>query len=269
MHRRPSANDPIFNPKVGEYKAQFIEVAEQSIDDQAKIFLRAFVIDFKGNFEVVVDLAGEFHKFAEGGKELDEMMAHRFLEKRGETVTVAKLRDWLKEVDLDRNRKISFIEYCLYKWQKTVSQLFAPPPALEKRPSPEALAALDEAITAYQSIVKYKSECEDKMRALNGVIEEGKSTGGKGRIAAADAQKELDTLQGGMQIKLQKDKMKAKGAKRRAQQQVEQSMKDCDPVKREEERLAKLGQDKKDAEAKRKAESKAKLAARAAMFGGK
>lgn len=254
-----------------EYFDKFCELTAKGINAQAKHFLHAFVLEFQGNFEEILDLAGQFGKCAGDDRELEEMEAHRFLEKRNETVTVKKLRDWLHNIDLDKNHKISFIEYLLYKYEKTIEQLFAPPAAFEKRPSPEALALLDEAIDKYQGIVAYKAACEKKMEGFNKVIEEGKASDAKGKqkIAAADAGKELSELQGAMQIKLQKDKMNAKGAKKRAQQAVEDSMRDCDPIKQEEERVAKFKKEKEEAQAKAKAESKAKLAARAAMFEGK
>lgn len=66
--------------------AQFQTVTAKSIDEQAKFFLRAFVMDFQGRFEEVLDIGQEFKKFAPGTedevRELDEFQCHRFLEKR-------------------------------------------------------------------------------------------------------------------------------------------------------------------------------------------
>ena len=90
-------------------------------------------MEFAGSFEEVLDLAAEFRKYGsdDGQKEineLDEFECHRFLEKRGETLTVKALREnIMKELDLDQNHRVSFIEYCLWKYKKTVAQLFAPP----------------------------------------------------------------------------------------------------------------------------------------------
>jgi len=92
-----------------------------------------------------------------------------FLERRGETLTVVKMRDYLREIDLDFNQKVraarrgssrearaltvarraqvSFIEYVLWKYQKTLPQLFTPPPGGVANAA--LLRALDEAISQH------------------------------------------------------------------------------------------------------------------------
>jgi len=44
-----------------------------------------------------------------------EYSAHIFLEKRGETLTVKDLRDYMKLLDLDANHAVAMIEYLLFK----------------------------------------------------------------------------------------------------------------------------------------------------------
>jgi len=70
---------------MSEYAAKFKEITTtQSIDEQVKTFLRAFVSEFQGKFEEVLDIAEQFKTYSnETGKivELDEFQAHRFLEK--------------------------------------------------------------------------------------------------------------------------------------------------------------------------------------------
>ena len=48
--------------------------------------------------------------------ELDEVKFHLFLEKRGETQTIVEVRDKMRTIDLDSNLQISFMEYCLFKY---------------------------------------------------------------------------------------------------------------------------------------------------------
>jgi len=80
---------------------------------------------------------------------LDEFQAHLFLEKRGETLTVADLREILKvEVDIDKNRSVAFLEFALWKWNKRLIDMFFP----VKPSNPEALAALDKAIDEYRQV---------------------------------------------------------------------------------------------------------------------
>jgi hypothetical protein len=247
-----------------EERKRFSEVTAQPIDQQANTFLRAFAVEFSGNFEGVLDLAGDFKKFAPKTgdvRELDEMQAHLFLERRGETLTVQELRDYLRQIDLDENHMVSFIEYLLFRYQKTITQLFAPPAA--GGPSPEALALLDEAIRIYTAIVNKKAEYESKMETLERTIKETKG------VKQADAKKALEGMKGELTLQLQIDVMKAKGAKQRAQKAVEESIKKGghDPFAAEQERLAREKKQKQDQEAKEQAEKRAKIKARAAQFG--
>jgi len=191
-----------------------------------------------------LDLAGDFLRFApdQDAKDLDEFQAHRFLEKKGETLTIIELRSFLSELDLDKNKKLAFIEYLLYKYKKNLIQLFTPPPG---GPSPAALAALDEAITTYQLVVNKKNAFEKRREELLKIIAEEKG------VKKADAQKELDTIKGAYEINLQKDAMSAKGAKGRAQKAVEDSIKNPDPelaYREEQERSERQKKAKQDEE---------------------
>src|SRR3990167_3693360 len=91
-----------------------------NIDAQVKLFLRAFVLDFQGKFEEVLDIAENYKNFAQGVaeedrhtiKELGEFDCHLFLEKRGETLTVRSLRENLKaEIRLDPHHNVAILEY--------------------------------------------------------------------------------------------------------------------------------------------------------------
>jgi len=240
---------------------KFKEVTALTVDEQTKFFLKAFASDFIGSFQSILDLAGEFLRFApdQNAKDLDEFQAHRFLEKKSETLTVVELRAFLKELDLDKNNRLAFIEYLLYKHKKTLVGLFTPPPA-GQRPSPEALAALDEAISTYQIVVNKKNNFEKRREELLKIIAEEKG------VKKADAQKELDTIKGSYEINLQKDTMNAKGAKGRAQKAVEESIKNYDPFKEEQERLEREKKQKEEEEEKKKKDARAALKARAAAF---
>jgi len=58
---------------------------------------------------------------------LDEFNAHRFLERLGETKTVKQMRDELREIDMDFNKRMAIIEYFLWRYHKTVSDFLSKP----------------------------------------------------------------------------------------------------------------------------------------------
>jgi hypothetical protein len=245
-----------------QLQKKFREVTALPTDGQTKYFLKAFATDFIGSFQSVLDLAGEFQRFApsQDAPDLDEFQAHRFLEKKNETLTVVELRSFLNELDLDKNKRLAFIEYLLYKYKKTLVQLFTPPPG---GPSPAALAALDEAITTYQLVVNKKNTFEKRREELLKIIAEEKG------VKKADAQKELDTIKGAYEINLQKDAMNAKGAKARAQKAVEDSIKNPDPdlaYREEQARLEREKKAKQDEEERQRKEARAALKARTAQW---
>jgi hypothetical protein len=45
-------------------------------------------------------------------------------------MTVVKMREHLKDIDFSGRTKLSFIEYLMFKYHKSLAQLFAPPPAV-------------------------------------------------------------------------------------------------------------------------------------------
>jgi len=234
---------------------KFHEVTEhQSIDEQCKTFLRAFVADFSGNFEAVLNLTEEFRKFAPKGKqiaELDEVTAHLFLEKRGETATVKDLRDTLKLIDLDNNHHVALIEYLLYKYKKTVKELFT------AKPNAAAIKALEAAIEKYKKVFAEKQEKEQKMAEL-----EAKAASGdvKAKSELRRLQMEDNSKQGQDEIGALADKLKAKRALKNPGQSEEEAFK---------EEQAKVAEAKRQAEAeekKKRDDSRAALKAKAALW---
>ena len=56
-------------------------------------------------------------KHGEEGCELDEFEAHLFLEKNIEALTVKKMRQVLKEIDVDFNQKVSLTEFLIFYYK--------------------------------------------------------------------------------------------------------------------------------------------------------
>jgi hypothetical protein len=106
---------------MADYRDKWAEISSQSVDGQTKFFLKAFVLDFQGKFEQVLDIAEEFKNYGPKEhrstfKELGEFETHLFLEKRGETLTVKDLRENLKsEIQLSAHHNVAFIEYLLWR----------------------------------------------------------------------------------------------------------------------------------------------------------
>lgn len=241
---------------MAEFLAQFKEVTRtQSIDEQAMTFLKAFVAEFQGNFEEVLELAEEFKTFAlsmQGHvRELDEFEAHRFLEKRGETKTVKDMREELQEIDVDSNHKLAFIEFLLFKYKKSVKDLFT------AKPNAALVAKLEAAIRQYKAVFEEKKAREAEMQAL-----EARANSGDVRAKAELRRMEMEDPANSAKNEMQalQAKLAAKRALRNPQEEEDKL------YQQEQARIAEENRKKEDEERRKREESRAKLKARAALW---
>eukprot|EP01100_Stratorugosa_tubuloviscum_P005709 TRINITY_DN253_c0_g3_i1.p1 TRINITY_DN253_c0_g3~~TRINITY_DN253_c0_g3_i1.p1 ORF type:complete len:248 (-),score=154.44 TRINITY_DN253_c0_g3_i1:83-826(-) len=245
-----------------DYNSKWGEVTSLSIDNQTKFFLRAFVLEFQGNFEQVLDIAAEFKSYIKQGdttnaRELGEFDCHLFLEKRGETLTVKALRENLKsEIRLAPTHNVAFVEYLLWKYNKSLNALFTPPPAGSI--PPEILQALDQAIDAYNST---KAAQLARLQEIEQLKETATS---KRSVASVQAQNKIDQLSG-QEFSQKFAEMRALKAKKEAEAALANAPK-VDPYELEQKRLAEEEKRKKEEALKLRADSRARLAARSNAF---
>jgi len=253
-----------------KYKDKLDEVTNLSVNKQAKVFLKAFVLEFKGSFQQVLDCASDFSKYAHHERkaaadnvvDLDEVQAHLFLEHRGETLTVKAMRDKLAVIDIDHDGMISFVEYALFNWKHTLDELFAPPTGVP----PEVMAAFEKAVAEYEAVLAKKKEREDKM---SGLEQTGSSTG----VKAMKAKAELAQMKSEDRLAHNKAEVTTEAQKRKMERAIndgDAALKLREEAHRQEE--AKLAEEnrKKAEEARRKQEeSRQRLAAKAAMWNNK
>jgi len=101
--------------------------------DQTKFFLNAYFDDVigKGEGENVWAWTNKFIELdkekGKNGDSLNEFDAHRFLEQIGETLRVVELRDMLREIDLDFNKRMAIVEFLIYRYKKTITELLKKP----------------------------------------------------------------------------------------------------------------------------------------------
>jgi len=243
-----------------EYLNKLREVVEKSIDEQTKVFLRAFVAEFQGKFEAVLDLVEDFKTYTTkgGDGQLDEAQAHYFLEKKGEAATVVAFREKMRQIDLDFNKKVSVIEYLLYKYKKTLKDLF------EAKPNAHLIKMLEEAIEKYQAVFKAKKEREERIAELERIVSEG----GKD---APKAKSELMSLRSHDPAKDTSNEVSALAAKLKAKRALANPDEEAKRLQEEafKEEQARLADEKrkKDAEEKRKQdESRQKLKDKAKLW---
>jgi hypothetical protein len=236
-----------------EMKAKFSELTSKTVDDQAAAFLRSYVGEFGGRFEEILDTAQDFKRYGpkSGVCELEEDAAHLFLEKRSEALTVRELRDALRAIDIDMNKKMSFIEFLLWKYSKTLKDFYA------ERPGNLAalLAKLEEAIAGYQKSLAEKEAREARMRELEAVAQEGGVKGMK-------AMHELEAMRHDDNLARNKKEVEAAAKKRMAQKAFDNG----DPFEEEQKRLAAEKKKEEEAKEKERQEARARLKAKVAAW---
>lgn len=248
-----------------DYSKRWAEITSKTVDEQTKIFLRAFVLEFQGKFDQVLTIGEAFKGYAPAeGRDtlhaLSEFECHLFLEKRGETLTVTELRENLKsEIQLGKHHNVAFIEYLLYKYKKTLKQLFTPPPAGSV---PAALLqALDKAIEAFQKTKAEERERQEEMKRLKEVTE---STGGKRTLQGVTAQNKMENLQG-QEFNKKFQELQALKVKKEAEKAIAEAS-TVDPYVEEQKRLEAEKKRKEEEDKKARDEARARLKARSAAF---
>jgi len=151
--------------------------------EQAKAFMNAYWHDVENETELIWDWTHQFitldHEQGKEGCDLDEFNAHRFLEKLGETKTVRDLRDELREIDMDFNKRMALVEYLLYRYKFTISDFVKRPQggnSDELRQAQQNLevaqAAMQEATAAAERAVQAENELRTALNELHAQEEE-------------------------------------------------------------------------------------------------
>mmetsp|Transcript_41569 Transcript_41569/g.50416 ORF Transcript_41569/g.50416 Transcript_41569/m.50416 type:complete len:255 (-) Transcript_41569:524-1288(-) len=246
-----------------QYMDKLRDLQKKSVNDQAATFLRAFCLDFAGKFEEVFTLADEY-KSADpengvGGSELEEDKAHMFLEAKDETMTVVALREALNAIDLNKNGRMSFVEYLMWKYQKTLEALFSEDECANK----ELLAELNAAIAIYNQFGSEKSDHDKEIERLEALVEAGGVKGLKAKAELEILRQRRWTLvnKGEVEAKVKVKKAEKAVAEATGTDQAKEEAYAAEQKRLEEERLA-----AEAAEKQKKDESRQRLKDRAKMF---
>lgn len=112
-------------------REKFVELAKKPSDEQLEFFLKSFIFALDDQWKDVVRLNTEFQRYLEvarGGEkdkgDLNFVQAAEFLQKHGKARIAQEIKDELKDIDLDNNSRISFIEYCLIHFKVMILSEF-------------------------------------------------------------------------------------------------------------------------------------------------
>jgi len=222
-----------------EFKNKFQAIVDRNYAGQAKWFLNGFWETDGKEAESIwgfVHLAIEVdHRKKKDGNELDELEAHRFLEKLGETLTVQAMRNKLRDIDLDFNKRMALIEYLLFRYNKTVRQVVnSPQGGGNQAKIDEAQRKVEEANAAFEDmttkLAEEKRAEEENRRALQELTDQEMTFANKkaelkrksedphtGTVGKNRAKNELEQLNASDPLPLQRAKINQEATVRKCE----------------------------------------------------
>ena len=138
------------------------------------------------------------------GHELDEFWSHKFLETLGETMTVIEMREKFRKIDADFNKKMSIIEYIMYRYSLPVESVINAPQGENKEGVARAQKMVDEAQKAVDDMNVKLEESKKAAAAAKVAAEKAAKAAADAKAAEEENKKALEELQ--MQEKAYEDK---------------------------------------------------------------
>eukprot|EP00041_Stephanoeca_diplocostata_P008457 m.125612 g.125612 ORF g.125612 m.125612 type:complete len:830 (-) comp17333_c0_seq1:1275-3764(-) len=249
-----------------KYKQEFADAQQTSIDEQSKLFLLAFAVEFSGKSEEVLGVVEDFKTYLKFSTDvaLNQTDAHRLLERKGRAHTAMELRTVLREIDQDNDNHVSALEWLLFEYKKTIDQMFD---AFSTVPA-HLRKAMEEAIAEYRRVQAEREALANKRKELEALV-------AKGGVKGMRAQNELHQIRSrGGSMYLNMADVRSKFMKRKTQKLVDAAKGTGDDAalqeaaKQEELRREKAKEEKAAEHARRRSVSRRTLMARAAAFGG-
>lgn len=171
---------------------------------------------------------------------------------------MVQFREKMRAIDLDFNKKVSVLEYLLYKYKKSLKDLF------EAKPNAHLIKMLEEAIEKYQAVFRAKKEREEKIASLEKIVAAGGKDAPKAKAELMALKSHDSAKDTSNEISALAEKLKAKRALANPDEEAKRQQEEA--FRQEQARLA-AEQKKKEAEEKRKQEeSKARLKERAKLW---
>jgi len=196
-----------FDNKEAKSLKEFTETGRTlTYHKQAIFFLNAMWKEHKDNAEEIWNIVHTMYeldlKNGEEGYSLDEFQSARLLEKFGKPMTVLERRACLKEIDVDTDNRMSFLEYAVWQYKVGIDEMMSRPQGTN--------VELEKAEEAVQKVQEEIKSIESKKKKLQ---EKAKGTG----VKAKSAQNELEQLLSKDQTELNRRILTAEAALRRAQ----------------------------------------------------
>eukprot|EP01106_Pelomyxa_sp_JSP_P014548 TRINITY_DN4689_c0_g1_i1.p1 TRINITY_DN4689_c0_g1~~TRINITY_DN4689_c0_g1_i1.p1 ORF type:complete len:353 (+),score=136.30 TRINITY_DN4689_c0_g1_i1:87-1145(+) len=173
--------------------AKWREVTSKPYAEQCKWFLNGFWDEINPDAETIWGFCAKFSELDQekkaSGNELDEFWSHKFLETLGETLTVISLREKLREIDVDNNKKMSISEYLMFRYKKTVDQFINAPQGGNKEELAKAQSMVDAAQKSVSEMVTKLDEQKAAVKVAQEATARSKAAEEESKRSAEAAEK--------------------------------------------------------------------------------
>jgi hypothetical protein len=109
--------------KTSSLAKRFDEAVAMDTDAQCELFMKSFIFTLGDEWKTVVNLSKSFADFvmsAGSGNDCSCIQAAHFLQKNGKTRTGLQRKQELKDVDLNSDNRICFLEYLLLHYKAMI-----------------------------------------------------------------------------------------------------------------------------------------------------
>eukprot|EP01103_Thecamoeba_quadrilineata_P006748 TRINITY_DN16485_c0_g1_i1.p1 TRINITY_DN16485_c0_g1~~TRINITY_DN16485_c0_g1_i1.p1 ORF type:complete len:257 (+),score=93.11 TRINITY_DN16485_c0_g1_i1:44-814(+) len=236
---------------------KFKDLVNKDVDTQVEFFLKSFIFALEDKWKDVATLGKTYKDYifalGEGNSDLNPTQAADFLQKNGKTRTAIQRREELKDIDLDKNDRITFIEYLLlhYKAMILTEYYKRTGTASAHDLSNDAIGVtgvgpqlLDELFTfpvgldpelerAIEEFTQQKREKETKIKDLKGKA-------AAGGVKGLAAENELKQVEAADQTSMNRIELTLNAAKKRASKTSSEVALNAKKKKEEEEQKSKL-----------------------------
>jgi len=144
------------------------------------------------------------------GCAVDEFMAHHFLEKNEETLTVQKMREQLREVGIEKIRLVPLVHYLIFKYKADWHYLVNAPQGNQEEIA-KAQRLLEQVQDAFEAARAKEDQARADEAAAKAASAEAKRTAEEAKRAAAEAKAAQQELEAALEaLKEQEDAYKRK-----------------------------------------------------------
>merc|ERR1712232_697856 len=103
---------------------KFQDLISKSVADQTEYFLKSFIFALDSNWKELIELSKTFNKYLQeycsSDAALDPSQAADFLQKNGKTRTAMQRRTEIRDIDIDKDDRITFLEYLLLHYKAMI-----------------------------------------------------------------------------------------------------------------------------------------------------